>query len=69
MEQYILKTIKTVQTNYKSDIFGFGKRVETNNPKLWDTVKNQWSDKFSEMPVYVNVKLIIKSTGKLSKSK
>jgi len=68
LEQYILKTIKTVQTNYKSDIFGFGKRVETANPKLWDNIKNQWSEKFSEMPVYVNVTLKVKSTGKLSKS-
>lgn len=68
MEQYILKTIKTVQTNYKSDIFGFGKRVETNNPKLWANIKNQWSEKFSEMPVYVNVTLNIKSTGKVSKT-
>lgn len=68
IKNQILKTIKIVQHNYKSDIFGFGKSVEINNPKLWNTIKNNWNEKFSQVSVDAQVTVDIESTGKLLKT-
>lgn len=68
IQSQIATTIKRVQDKYKSDIFGFGKAVQISNPKLWKKLKGNWCDKFSELPVDVNLKLNIISTGKAIKS-
>jgi spore germination protein KC len=68
IKDQILKTVKTVQHNYKSDIFGFGKSVEISNPKLWNKIKNDWNEKFSQVSVDAQVTVDIDSTGKLLKT-
>jgi spore germination protein KC len=68
IKDQILKTVKTVQHNYKSDIFGFGKSVEISNPKLWDKIKNDWNEKFSQVSVDAQVTVDIDGTGKLLKT-
>jgi spore germination protein KC len=65
LKDQILKTVKIVQNNYKSDIFGFGKSVEINDPKLWNKIKNDWPEKFSQVSVDAHVTVNIDSTGKL----
>ncbi|WP_055666958.1 Ger(x)C family spore germination protein [Desnuesiella massiliensis] len=60
----ILKVVKKVQQEYKADIFGFGKAVEIKAPKFWDNIKENWSEEFSALPIKVNVKVNIDSTGK-----
>ena len=66
IREFALKTIKKVQEDYRADIFGFGKAVEKQNPKLWNSIKDKWSDEFSRLSVDVNVKVNIMSTGKPS---
>ncbi|MDW8802089.1 Ger(x)C family spore germination protein [Clostridium sp. A1-XYC3] len=61
----ILKTVKFVQQDYKSDVFGFGKAVEISNPKLWNNLKNEWDKEFSKVPVEVQVTVNIENTGKV----
>lgn len=67
IKDQILKTVKIVQHNYKSDIFGFGKSVEISNPKLWNKIKNDWNEKFSQVSVDAHVTVNIEGTGKLMK--
>ncbi|MCM8709514.1 Ger(x)C family spore germination protein [Clostridium sp. SYSU_GA19001] len=59
--------IKKLQNEYKSDVFGFGKKVEIKNPKLWKKLKENWSEEFSSLPVEVNVDLNIKGSVLASK--
>ncbi|MBE6067524.1 MAG: Ger(x)C family spore germination protein [Clostridium lundense] len=68
IKSQIIGTVKRVQRKYKSDIFGFGKAVQMSNPKLWKKVKEEWPDKFSTLPVSINLKLNITNTGKTMKS-
>lgn len=59
--------IKKVQINYHSDIFRFGSKIEIDNPKVWKKIKPDWDDKFTSLPVQVNVDLIIKGSALMSK--
>lgn len=68
IKSQIIGTVKRVQRKYKSDIFGFGKAVQISNPRLWKRVKEEWPDKFSTLPVSINLKLNITNTGKTMKS-
>lgn len=65
IRDHILKTVKFVQQDYKSDVFGFGKAVEISNPKLWNNLKNEWDKEFSKVPVEVQVTVNIENTGKV----
>ncbi|MCM0646905.1 Ger(x)C family spore germination protein [Clostridium swellfunianum] len=67
IEQRISKTIKSVQQNYSSDIFGFGKQIEIDNSKAWNSIKDNWDEKFKEVPVSIEVIANIRSTGKVTK--
>lgn len=64
----ILSVIKTVQTQYKSDIFGFGEEVERSYPEYWENVKSNWEDIMSTLQVDVQVEVKIKQMFKTSKS-
>lgn len=66
IKEQIIKTINKVQQDYKADIFGFGKKVEINNPELWNTIKSDWKDKFSNVSVDTKVTVSIRETGKMS---
>ncbi len=55
--------IKRVQTEYKSDIFGFGKLIKKRMPKYWKEHKGDWNELFSSLPVEVTVDIIIRSSS------
>ncbi|WP_307606884.1 Ger(x)C family spore germination protein [Paenibacillus sp. V4I9] len=64
----ILAAIKTVQTQYKSDIFGFGEEVERNFPEYWEKAKDNWDERMSSLQVDVQIEVKIKQMFKTSKS-
>ncbi|KRE53627.1 Ger(x)C family spore germination protein [Paenibacillus sp. Soil522] len=64
----MISVIKKMQTKYKSDIFGFGEEVERENPRYWESAKNDWNQVFSTMKVNVRVKVKIKKMFKTIKS-
>ncbi|MBM7608480.1 spore germination protein KC [Lysinibacillus composti] len=68
MQDNIKKTIATLQTNYKSDIFGFGEEIHRSNPKEWNTIKNNWEEQFSNLTTNVDVDLKILGTGTIKNS-
>lgn len=55
--------IKKVQTEYKSDIFGFGNHIERKDKKLWEKIKGNWDKEFSDVLCNVSVDLKIRSSG------
>jgi spore germination protein KC len=63
VEKDIIHTIKVVQDEFGSDIFGFGANIHQNNPTEWNKIKNNWDAGFSELPVNVKVKAEIRHSG------
>ncbi|MEK3975187.1 Ger(x)C family spore germination protein [Psychrobacillus sp. FSL K6-1267] len=60
----MLKTIKKLQDEHHSDIFGFGRTIYENDPKGWNKIKEQWTEElFAELEVNIEVEATIKNTG------
>ncbi len=51
----------------KADVFGFGERIHSKDPKYWKTVKNEWNKTFETLPVRISVKAELISTGNMTK--
>lgn len=58
----VMEAVKVAQSE-KSDIFGFGEAVNRANPKEWETMKKEWSKKFSDSKVDVKVDAFIRRQG------
>ncbi|AOZ92160.1 Ger(x)C family spore germination protein [Paenibacillus crassostreae] len=65
-EEFIEKTINQVQQEFKVDIFGFGEVIRRSHPQEWKELKENWDQKFVNIPVNVKVKTNIHHLGKLS---
>lgn len=65
IEQEIISVIDKAQQEFQADIFGFGSALNRANPKVWKQVKNDWSERFSEIAYTVNVEVEIQNTGLL----
>lgn len=67
LQNSIYNSIKKVQEEYGSDIFGFGAKVQEDMPKTWKKLSTSWSDKFKDVPVSVTSKIKIKNSATTSK--
>ncbi|MEH7417076.1 Ger(x)C family spore germination protein [Neobacillus drentensis] len=63
IEKDIKLAIEKAQKEFHSDIFGFGRALNKEEPKVWNEVKKDWNDRFAEVPYTVNVQFKINSTG------
>ncbi|MGZ7444384.1 Ger(x)C family spore germination protein [Paenibacillus sp. TH7-28] len=52
------------QQEFKSDIFGFGRKVHTDHPYTWKKLKEQWDVMYSTIPVEVNIDVRIERFGR-----
>ncbi|KPU45468.1 spore germination protein B3 precursor [Oxobacter pfennigii] len=59
--------IKKVQSQYKSDVFGFGSTVQRKMPNEWKAIKDDWGNIFADMDTNVSVKVEIKGSALASK--
>lgn len=59
--------IKKVQSEYGADIFGFGAQLRQDKPRVWDSVKGDWDNKFRDIRVNVSAKVHIRNSATLSK--
>lgn len=55
--------LKKCQTEFKSDVFGFGAAVERHFPQSWKSLQPGWPEEFSRIPVLVVSKVKINGTG------
>ncbi|MBM7568896.1 Ger(x)C family spore germination protein [Paenibacillus sacheonensis] len=53
---------------YKADIFGFGDAVHRADYRLWNRLKDHWTDEFVRLPVHITVKADIRRTGSVVES-
>ncbi len=61
--------IKKVQTEYGSDIFGFGDLIHKKNHKLWAQISNSWDEIFPTLDVTVNAKVSIVNSAYIKDTK
>lgn len=67
IKKELLKTIKRVQKDYDSDIFGFGNSIYRKMPNEWKKIKNDWDEIFAHLKVDINVEVKIKGSALTSK--
>ena len=63
VERDIRQTLQKMQKQYKADVFGFDKELRIHEPQVWDKVKSQWDQKFSQAEVRVHAKTIVTEYG------
>ncbi len=59
LKQGIEDMIRKVQSEYRSDIFGFGNTIHKKNSKLWSSISGYWEDLFPTLEVTVHSKISI----------
>jgi len=64
----IVTAIKKAQTEFNSDIFGFGRSVHAQNPEQWKKIKEEWDDIFPTATVSVTVESSVYQTGEIRDS-
>ena len=61
--------IAKLQTEYHSDIFGFGSMIHQRNPALWKQISDNWNDGyFPNLKISVHAKVSIVNSAHLKKS-
>ncbi|MDA7027853.1 Ger(x)C family spore germination protein [Bacillus sp. CLL-7-23] len=61
--QSINHSIEEMQKKYKADLAGFGNSVRIHEPRLWEKLKKNWDEIFTEIPIKFHVDLTIKDYG------
>lgn len=67
VKKRVLKTIKRVQKDYDSDIFGFGNVIYRKMPNEWKKIKSDWDKIFAHLKIDINVEINIKGSALTSK--
>jgi spore germination protein KC len=62
IKKIIEDSIKKIQKQYGTDIFGFGELIHHKYPKLWHQYKD-WNEEFKKLKVHVQVDTIIRRIG------
>lgn len=65
LKQGIEGLIKKMQTEYDSDIFGFGNMIYKQKPALWDKLSANWDETFASLDVEVECKINIVNTASI----
>ncbi|MCM8709509.1 Ger(x)C family spore germination protein [Clostridium sp. SYSU_GA19001] len=63
IKQRIEGVLEKTQKDLQCDIFGFGEALHRSNPKQWKTLKNNWDEKFADLPIDVKVHCEVKRLG------
>jgi spore germination protein KC len=66
IKQEVEHTLLKVQTEYKSDIFGFGQLIHHQYPQDWMNMQDNWDELFSQATIEAEVQTKIIKTGKSS---
>lgn len=61
----IAAAIQKAQTQFQSDIFGFGKAVHDQHPEKWREIKDNWDDYFAKATVNITVESSVDRSGQI----
>ena len=65
LTEEVTTAIKKAQTEFQSDIFGFGVSVHKQHPKEWKEIKENWDDYFAKAKINVSVESTVARTGEI----
>lgn len=68
LKNEIESLIKKVQSEYGTDIFGFGAKLREDKNNVWKDVSSNWEEKFRNLEVDVTTKVHIRNSAVLSKT-
>lgn len=68
LEKNIMRLIKKVQTEFDSDIFGFGNNLYLQKCPYWNENKANWDEVFKTLKADVKSEVIIKNSGLAKKT-
>ncbi|MCT2196974.1 Ger(x)C family spore germination protein [Paenibacillus sp. MB22_1] len=63
LNQMLETTMHKMQSEYKTDVAGFGNRLRITHPKYWKEVESHWDDVFSRTPVTFDIDFTITDYG------
>ncbi|MGM0865216.1 MAG: Ger(x)C family spore germination protein [Bacillota bacterium] len=68
LKKILESTITTAKEEFKVDIFGFGEAIHRSDPDYWKKAKNDWDEKFTDMPIEVKADVQIRRLGTIGNS-
>ncbi len=68
IKEKIQTSIRKVQEDFQSDIFGFGEVIHRAEPKEWKKLEDNWDDIFTDLDVNVHVQAEIRRLGTITES-
>jgi len=64
VEKEIRRTLKIVQEEFRSDIYGFGQILRRKKPHVWQQFAEDWNEKtFPALDVQVAVRSRVRTSG------
>jgi spore germination protein len=69
VESLVGNVLDQMQKEYKVDVAGFGNQLRIKYPKVWENVKNDWDQTFSEVPIHYHADLTIKDYGMVGRKR
>ncbi len=61
------KALYKTQKEFEVDVAGFGKKLSIKYPKVWEEVKDNWDETFSDIPIDVELEINIRTFGEKGK--
>lgn len=68
LKHQIERLISKVQQDYQADIFGFGAKFHTEQPRVWKQVEKDWENYFTSLAVNCSVKVHIRNSARMFKT-
>ncbi len=65
LAEEIMAAIQKAQTEFRSDIFGFGQAVHKQHPEKWKEIKETWDDCFTCAVISVSVESAVDRSGEI----
>lgn len=65
LAEEITAAIQKAQTEFQSDIFGFGQSVHKQHPEKWNEIKENWDDYFAKAAINVSVESTVDRSGEI----
>ncbi|GKU26848.1 Ger(x)C family spore germination protein [Clostridium folliculivorans] len=62
------KSTSEIQTQFQTDIFGFGEVIKNERFDLWKNISKDWNEKFPTLPVEYDIDVEVTGTGTTTKS-
>jgi spore germination protein KC len=67
MQNEIAESIRKAQTEFTSDIFGFGRQLHVQHPDRWPDFKEHWDEHFSRANVEITIESSVTRSGQIKK--